>query len=274
VTDHEGQLAAPPVLSATVILVRDASGGGLEVLLLERHVKAEFAGGALVFPGGKVSSLDRDLDAARWTGRSITRWREDLHTASDPDALGVLAAAVRETFEESGVLLANREDGTPLRADDLTTPSFAAARQRLAKRGDEWDWRPWLADEGLVLDFSSLAFWSWWVTPEGQPRRFDTRFLVARLPSGQVAHHDDVETTGLRWTTPKAALEEQEQGRATIIFPTRRNLLALAPFETASEVWTAANAGRTDRRRIQPTIVMVDGRPMVQHPDEEAPSPV
>lgn len=272
-TDHAGQVAPVPVLSATVILVRDG-GVGLEVLLLERHAKAEFAGGALVFPGGKVSPVDRDLDAARWTGRSITRWREDLRTASDPDALGVLAAAVRETFEESGVLLANREDGTPLRADDLTTPSFAAARQRLTKRGDGWDWRPWLADEGLVLDFSSLAFWSWWVTPEGQPRRFDTRFLVARLPTGQVAHHDDVETTGLRWSSPRAALEEHEQGRATIIFPTRRNLLALASFETAADVWAAADAGRTDRRRIEPTIVMVDGRPMVQHPDEETPSPV
>jgi 8-oxo-dGTP pyrophosphatase MutT (NUDIX family) len=105
--------------------------GGLEVLLLERHLDADFAGGALVFPGGKVDEPDRELDAARWTGRSLARWREELGTASERDALGVLVAAIRETFEEAGVLLAHREDGTA-----VWTPTPCAARARSRRVAD------------------------------------------------------------------------------------------------------------------------------------------
>jgi 8-oxo-dGTP pyrophosphatase MutT (NUDIX family) len=267
--------AIPAVASASVILVRDGrEHAGLEVLLLERHLDADFAGGALVFPGGKVDERDHELDAARWTGRSLARWREELGTDTEREALGVLVAAIRETFEEAGVLLAHREDGTALDADALRHPGVVEARRRLAERGTAWDWRPWLSDEGLVLDLGALAFWSWWVTPVGQHKRFDTRFLIAHLPPRQVAHHDDVENTGLRWLSPAAALEEQARAAATIIFPTRRNLAALAAHGSADEAWEAARDGRVDRRRIQPSIVLVDGRPMVQHPYEDAPSPI
>jgi 8-oxo-dGTP pyrophosphatase MutT (NUDIX family) len=272
---RQGDGTVPPIASASVIVVRDARHrAGLEVLLLERHLDADFAGGALVFPGGKVDARDRELDAARWTGRSLARWREELGTATERDALGVLVAAIRETFEEAGVLLARREDGSPLDADALRRPSAVEARRRLAERGGSWDWRPWLSDEGLVLDLGALAFWSWWVTPVGQHKRFDTRFLIAHLPQGQVAFHDDVETTDLRWIGPADALEQQARAEATIIFPTRRNLAALASYGSADDAWVAARDGRVDRRRIQPTIVLVDGRPMVQHPYEDVPSPI
>jgi 8-oxo-dGTP pyrophosphatase MutT (NUDIX family) len=265
----------PAIASSTVVLVRDApSGQGLQVLLLERHLDSDFAGGALVFPGGKVDDIDRELDAARWTGRPLSRWHEELGTEAEADALGLLVAAVRETFEEAGVLLAHREDGTALEADDLSAESVLEARRRLSERGRPWDWRPWLADEGLVLDLGALALWSWWVTPLGQHKRFDTRFLIAQLPAGQVAFHDEVETTSLRWIAPVEALAEQAAGHATIIFPTRRNLQVLAGFDRASAAWRAAQAGEVDRRRIQPTIVMVDGRPMVQHPYEDTPEPI
>jgi 8-oxo-dGTP pyrophosphatase MutT (NUDIX family) len=267
--------AIPAVASASVILVRDGrEGAGLEVLLLERHLDADFAGGALVFPGGKVDERDHELDAARWTGRSLGRWREELGTDTEREALGVLVAAIRETFEEAGVLLAHREDGSALDADALRHAGVVEARRRLAERGTAWDWRPWLSDEGLVLDLGALAFWSWWVTPVGQHKRFDTRFLIAHLPPRQIAHHDDVENTGLRWMSPAEALEEQARAAATIIFPTRRNLAALAAYGSADEAWQAAHDGRVDRRRIQPSIVLVDGRPMVQHPYEDAPSPI
>ncbi len=267
--------AVPAVASASVVLVRDGrEHAGVEVLLLERHLDADFAGGALVFPGGKVDERDRELDAARWTGRSLARWREELGTDTEREALGVLVAAIRETFEEAGVLLAHREDGSPLDADALRRSSVVEARRRLTERGASWDWRPWLSDEGFVLDLGALAFWSWWVTPVGQHKRFDTRFLIAHLPPGQVAHYDDVETTSLRWITPADALDEQSRAEATIIFPTRRNLAALAAYGSADEVWEAARDGRVDRRRIQPSIVLVDGRPMVQHPYEDVPSPI
>ena len=131
-----------------------------------------------------------------------------------------------------------------------------------------------MTDEELVLDLGALALWSWWVTPEGQHKRFDTRFLVAVLPEGQHAQHDDVETTSLRWATPAEALAAHERGEATVIFPTRRNLADLARFDDAAAAWTAARDGQVDQRRIQPRVVRVGDRVMVQHPDEDDPEPI
>jgi 8-oxo-dGTP pyrophosphatase MutT (NUDIX family) len=275
----------PAIDAATVVLVRDRpirhgdldeprGAGRLETLLLERHIESDFAGGAFVFPGGKVDDADRHLDGARWVGRPLSEWRGPLGVTEDADALGLLVAAVRETFEEAGVLLAFREDGTPLDADDLTRPSFATARRRLAERGRPWDWRGWLEDEALTLDLGALALWSWWVTPTTSPKRFDTRFFVARLPAGQVARHDTVETTAVRWMRPADALAEQARGDVVVIFPTRHNLTALAAFATAEDAWNAAVAGEVDQRRIQPTLVEVEGRAMVQHPFGGAPEPL
>lgn len=265
--------SAPAVDAATIVLVRDRvrGEGPLEVLLLERHLDSDFAGGALVFPGGKVDDADRDLDAARWTGRDPKGWRETLGTATDADARGLLVAAVRETFEEVGVLFATREDGEPITPDDLRSPSFREARGRLCSRDERWDWRGWLEDEALVLDLRALEFWSWWVTPEGQHKRFDTRFLLGVLPPGQAPSHDDVEATSIRWWRPQDALDAHERGEVTIIFPTRRNLEALAAFGTAEAARQAARERQVDVRRIQPRVVEVDGELMVQHPYEDAP---
>ena len=265
--------------AATVLLLRDAPDRAgqrprLEVLLLERHLDSDFAGGALVFPGGKVDPADRTFDAGRWTGEPLSRWAERLGVDDPADALGLLVAGVRETFEEAGVLLARREDGTALTDEDLATPSFVRARQRLAGRDAAGGFEAWLSDEELVLDLGALALWSWWVTPEGQHKRFDTRFLVAVLPEGQHAQHDDVETTSLRWATPAEALAAHERGEATVIFPTRRNLSDLARFDDAAAAWAAARDGQVDQRRIQPRVVRVGDRVMVQHPDEDDPEPI
>jgi 8-oxo-dGTP pyrophosphatase MutT (NUDIX family) len=269
----------PPVDAATVLLVRDRPsrsaepdpGADLEVLLLERHLDSDFAGGALVFPGGKVAAADRELPPDRWTGSPLERWREPLGVTTDDDALGLLVAAVRETFEEVGVLLAARDDGAPIRAHDLASGSFVEMRERLASRGLDQDWRGWLEQQRLVLDLDALALWSWWVTPEGQHKRFDTRFFIAAAPADQIAEHDAVEATGVTWVRPLDVLEAQERGEVTIIFPTRRNLKGLAAFGTAAEALAAAREGRVDQRRIVPRVVRVDGRVMVQHPFEDAP---
>jgi 8-oxo-dGTP pyrophosphatase MutT (NUDIX family) len=266
--------STPAVDAATIVLLRDRvrGEGPLEVLLLERHLDSDFAGGALVFPGGKVDHADRHLDAARWTGRDPKGWRERLGTETDADARGLLVAAVRETFEEAGVLFANREDGEPVTPDELHSASFREARHRLCARDERWDWRRWLEDEALVLDLRALEFWSWWVTPEGQHKRFDTRFFLAVLPPGQAAAQDGVETTSLGWWRPEEALAAHEREDVMIIFPTRRNLEALARYATAEEARQAAQAGEVDTRRIQPEVVRVDGELMVQHPYEDAPS--
>jgi 8-oxo-dGTP pyrophosphatase MutT (NUDIX family) len=264
---------APAVDAATILLVRDRvrGKGPLEVLLLERHLDSDFAGGALVFPGGKVDDQDRELDAARWTGRNPKGWRERLGTETDAEARGLLVAAVRETFEEVGVLLATDEEEEPVTADQLRSASFREARRRLCSRDERWDWRRWLEDEALVLDLRSLEFWSWWVTPEGQHKRFDTRFFLAVLPPGQAPAHDDVEATSLGWWRPEDALAAAERGEVTIIFPTRRNLEALARFDTAEAARQAAHDGQVDTRRIQPTVVKVGGELFVQHPYEDEP---
>ena len=269
----------PAVDSASVVLLRDGpprseDGGNVEVLLLERHLDSDFAGGAYVFPGGKVDAADRELDPARWTGRPLSWWQPRLGAATPNDALGLLVCAVRETFEEAGILLATREDGQALTGDDLSQDSFRRARQQLSDRSQGWDWRGWLEDEALTLDLGCLALWSWWVTPEGQHRRFDTRFFITPLPAGQVAAHDRIETTALVWSRPEDALAEQARGAAVIIFPTRRNLQALSGHSSAHVVWEGALASTEPVPRIQPTIVMVEGRPMVQHPHESEPSPV
>ena len=268
----------PAVDAATILLLRDGhrQGGpddGLEVLLLERHIESDFAGGALVFPGGKVDAADRALPADRWRGRDPAAWRDTLGAERDEDALGLMVAAVRETFEEADVLLATR-GGQPVTDADLASPSFVEARRRLGSREESFDWTAWLEEEGLVLDLGSLAPWAWWVTPKGQHKRFDTRFFVACLPEEQSAAHDDVEMTALRWTSPRAALDAQAAGQVTVIYPTRKNLEALAEHTSAAAAWAAAEAGAVDLRRIEPTVVVVDGEVMVQHPHLDDPEPI
>jgi 8-oxo-dGTP pyrophosphatase MutT (NUDIX family) len=263
---------APAVDAATILLLRDADPG-LEVLLLERHIESDFAGGALVFPGGKVDAADRELAPERWSGVEPARWCEGLGVGREEDALGLLVAAVRETFEEADVLLATRA-GRPITDADLSEESFVEARRRLGSRDERFDWREWLEQEDLVLDLGALALWSWWVTPKGQHKRFDTRFFVARLPSEQSAAHDDVEMTALRWSTPQAALDAQREGTMTVIYPTRKNLEALCGYGDAADAWGAADRGEVDQRRIEPTVVIEGDRVMVQHPYETDPEPI
>lgn len=273
---HEPDTSVPAVPAATVLLVRDAPGDGLETLLMERHLRSEFMGGAYVFPGGKVDPLDEQLPSDRWTGVDLEVDVAELGVERPGEALGLRVAAVRETFEEAGVLLAHRADGRAVTADDLASPSFLDARRGLATRGEPYDWRPWLAEEELVLDLGALAFWSWWVTPHGENKRFDTRFFVAELPAEQaeVAAHDAVELTDMRWSTPQAALAAADAREVLIIFPTRRNLQTLAELPSAAAAVAAAREGRTDRRRIMPTLVLDGEVPMVQHPYEDDPEPV
>ncbi len=254
----------PTVDAASVLVVRDGTDAP-EVLLVERHGRADFAGGAFVFPGGKVSDADRDLDATRYAGVDPAAWARRLGTDGPRDALGLLVAAVRETFEEAGILLAHRK-GRPLSPDEVVSPGFVHMREQLSDRSTDTDWRGWLDDEDLVLDLGALELWAWWVTPEGQHKRFDTRFFVARLPDGQSAHHDDVETTALRWADPTWALGEQAAGRAKIIFPTRRILASLATFEDAASAIAAAAAGKVDQRRIQPRLERRGDQMWVHHP--------
>lgn len=284
-----------PTPAATVLLLRDApvpdgtddgsdaragSGGPagtrLEVLLLERSLNSDFVGGALVFPGGKVDPLDGTLDPARWQGPDPATELASLGVADGTQALGLRVAAVRETFEEAGVLLARHEDGAPVTAAELATVDAVEARAALIDRGPVADWFAWLERRQLVLDLDALALWSWWVTPEGIHRRFDTRFFVAALPAEQadVAAHDEVEITDVLWSTPAAALAAHAAGEAMVIFPTRCNLTDLDAHPSAAAAVAAARDGRCDTSRILPRTLRIDGVMVVQHPDGRPPEPI
>lgn len=252
-----------PTESATVMLLRDGPAG-LEVLMLERHVESDFAGGALVFPGGKVDEEDRTLPPARWTGLDLDEAAPVMGAAPEL-TLGWHVAALRETFEEAGVLLARR-GGEPVTSADLSTPAVREARQRLAARDAALSLSDWLAEHDLVLDLGALTWWSWWVTPPGLHKRYETRFFVAEAPAGQIGAHDEVETTSMRWTTPSDALAAGRDGSATVIYPTRKNLEVLAGFESTDAAIEAARRGAVDRRRTVPEIVRDEGDVLIRHP--------
>lgn len=262
--EHDGE-SRPALDAATVVVVRDGADG-LEVLVQERHVETDFVGGALVFPGGRVEETDRTLDDDLWTGGDPADIGDRLGTDAR-GGLGLLVAAVRESFEEAGLLFARHRDGTPVDADLLGEPDVVAARATLAARDDLGDFPVLLRDRDLQLDLGVFRPFAWWVTPAGMHRRYDTRFFVAAVPPGQVdaASSDLVETTSARWLSPAACLAGGEEGRFTVIFPTRKVLGELAEYATTDELVAASAARRPPR--IQPEIVEVDGTVMVQHPD-------
>lgn len=266
--DGEDRDATP---SASVLVVRDGDAG-VEVLMLERHLDSDFVGGALVFPGGKVDPADAALPAH--LGQDVDDVDADVAALGVDDAAqarAFRAAAVRETFEEAGILLAHHRDGRPVTADDLADEAARAARAGLVDRGPVDAFHAWLDAAGLVLDLGALAPWSWWVTPVGVHRRFDTRFFVATVPPEQRdgAAIDAVEVTSARWTTPRDAVAAHHAGAATVIFPTRCNLDDLAVHGRADDAVAAAR--RRPLTRILPTVTVEDGRPLVHHPDGRAP---
>lgn len=268
-----------PVPSATVAVVRDAPEG-VEVLLQERALASDFVGGAWVFPGGKVDPRDGDMEPERLGPHDLRRvhgvFGATVGSAGMASTRALLVAAVRETYEEAGVLLARR-DGRPVEARDLEDDAFVATRRALADRSSDHDWRPFLAEHDLVLDLDALVPLAWFVTPHGVHRRFSTRFFAAVVPEEQAhprhddSRHDDVEMTGTVWTTPSEALRAAEAGERQIIYPTRVVLSALAELDRADDVRSRSVAGDFDLRPIAPLVRRRDGRTWVQHPDGHPP---
>jgi 8-oxo-dGTP pyrophosphatase MutT (NUDIX family) len=241
--------SAPPVTpvpSATVLLVRDAPA--FEVLMVKRHHQIDFASGALVFPGGKAEAGDSD---PAWA---------DLATGWDAEG-GVEQAlkisAIREAFEESGVLLARTPDGEPWCAE----PRAAEARDAVAK-GE----RPFIdlvRDLDLRLDLGALTVYARWITPAMMPKRFDTWFFITTAPQDQLAACDGWETVDAEWIAPGEALRMAAEGARKIIFPTRMNLQLLAGSGSVGEAIAAARARplvvvepKTERRDGEPFLTL------------------
>ncbi|GAA3891581.1 NUDIX domain-containing protein [Saccharothrix violaceirubra] len=223
----------PPVVprdAATVVLVRDGSAG-LEVFLLRRVVGMAFAGGMTVFPGGGVDRRDADAPVA-WTGPP-REWWAGRFGCTPESAAALVCAAVREMFEESGVLLAGPSPDTVV-AD---TAAYASARAALVAR--ELSFAEFLNAEGLVLRADLLRPWANWVTPVDEPRRYDTRFFAAVLPSGQRADGETAEASDAVWQRPADAVADWRAGRRLLLPPTWAALADLAELGTAADVLAA-----------------------------------
>ena len=252
--------------AATVVVLRDAvRGGDYEVLMLRRHARSGFAADMWVFPGGVVDEGDGELEAAHWTGIDPGA----LSTRFGLTSRQVLAhhvAAVRETFEEAGLLLARRRDGSP---PDLGDPSLLQLRNDLADRSKKVNFAGWLQDRDLVLDLDALTYLSHWVTPAVEPRRYDTRFFLAHAPADQIAGHDQFEITDQRWIAPAGALDAGRAGEMPMIFPTILTLRWLREHDTVAAAVAAAE-GQPEIRRIQPHAELDDDGNFVRilHPDD------
>jgi 8-oxo-dGTP pyrophosphatase MutT (NUDIX family) len=243
---------AEPRHASTVILLRDGTGepGALEVYLLRRHVDMAFAAGMCVFPGGGVDQRDFDKQVS-WVGPSASEWAALLGT--DESLAGALVcAAVRETFEESGVLLAGPTSDSVV--DDTTGHDWEQDRHRLEAR--DLSFTDFLEKRGLKLRTDLLRLWGSWVTPVFEPRRFHARFFVAELPVGQVTRDVSTESDKVLWLSVRDAITAVDEHEMLMLPPTYCTCLEMFDFAHTSEVLAAAD-GR-DPTVVEPTAV-IDG---------------
>ena len=248
--------AVPTKDAATVMLVRDGEPG-IEVFLLRRVKGMPFAGGATVFPGGGVDATDAEA-AVTWAGPTDRWWADRLGT--DPEtARALVLAAVRETFEECGVLLAGPTQDSVV-AD---TSGFAAARQALESK--QLTFGNFLESEGLVVRSDLLRPWSHWITPVGEPRRYDTRFFVAVAPEGQVADGATAEAAEVTWQTPAATIGQWQAGESMLMPPTWSQLTSLSEYRSVAEILDAT----PEIPVVLPEIVIDGDRMRVGFPGQD-----
>ncbi|GAA0904336.1 NUDIX hydrolase [Pseudonocardia zijingensis] len=246
-----------PRPAATVLLLRDhphpvPGRSPLQVFLQRRVTGMAFAAGMTVFPGGGVDAGDRP-DPDHWAGPGPGWWAGRLGV--DPDLAGAFVqAAVRETFEECGVLLAG--PGVP--PDVRRHRADVVARRRT--------FTDVLAANGLVLRADLLHAWARWITPVGSPRRYDTAFFVARVPAGQEADAHTTEAVDAQWWNPDEALERWQEDEMQLMAPTARTLQEIAGFAESSAVLAAA--GHRVIRPITPTVRCEGGRLVSVLPDD------
>jgi 8-oxo-dGTP pyrophosphatase MutT (NUDIX family) len=232
-----GRSPVVPKAAATVVLLRPApraSSDRLQVYLLRRHLSMAFAAGMYAFPGGTVDPRDSDRSVA-WAGPSPADWGVRL-ACDESDARALVCAAVRETFEESGVLLAGT---TPYSVvEDTTTEDWERDRAALVDRSLAF--ADFLAARGLVLRTDLLAAWAHWITPEFEPRRYDTRFFVAALPVGQRTRDVSGEADAVAWLTAEDALAGVDSGAMLMLPPTYLTLREMAGYSTVESAFAAA----------------------------------
>ncbi|WP_282696118.1 NUDIX domain-containing protein [Streptomyces sp. CC208A] len=249
-----------PRRAATVLLLRDADGGP-EVHMLRRRTSMAFAGGAYAYPGGGVDP--RDEQPVRWAGPSLEEWAERLGLDDPAQAQAVVCAAVRETFEEAGVLLAGESPDTVV--GDTTGEDWERDRQALVAR--ELAFADFLDRRGLVLRSDLLGAWARWITPEFEQRRYDTWFFVAALPAGQRTRDVSGEADRTVWIRPAEAAAGYDRGELTMMPPTIATLRSLQPCGTAAEALTAA--GKQSMTPVLARARVEDGQVVLTWPGHD-----
>jgi len=240
---------AEPHPSASILLLRDGANG-LEVLTLQRGARVGFAANMLAFPGGRV-------DIGDWAWRLRRRAQGGAHlTISD---LAHRLAALRELFEEAGVLLAAPE--RHVMKLGAGAAFRVAVRYRRRVHAGRLGFAAMLERSGLLLDAGKLVPFAHWVTPAIAPKRYDTRFYLAAAPAGQRAVADGAESVRVAWRRPRDVLAAWEAGAETLMFPTRLNLMKLAKADTAAAALSSARAAPVPQ--VTPELALEGGRRLV-----------
>lgn len=246
-----GRIAPAPVRpAATVVVMRDHPEHGLQVFMMRRVSSMEFAAGAYVFPGGSVDSRDGET-GIRWAGPTPDRWGATLR-ADESLARELVCAAVRETFEETSVLLAGATMDTVV--DDTRGDDWEADRRRLLDRSHSM--AEFLERRHLVLRSDLLRPWAHWITPDIEPKRYDTRFFVAAIPPGQQAGDVSTEADQVTWVRPADAMEHARRGEWRLFPPTLATVTELAGYRSVAEVLAAPR----DIVVVQPRAEIIDGK--------------
>ena len=251
---ESGREPVEPRDASTVVLLREGDGqpGGLEVYLLRRVNQMAFAAGFCVFPGGGVDPRDFDQQIA-WAGPPAEQWADLLDT-SPSHARALVCAAVRETFEESGVLLAGPTPETVVA--DTTGDDWEDDRRALEAR--ELSLTDFLRRRDLVLRTDLLRWWGSWITPAFEPRRYDTRFFVAALPEGQVTRDVSSESDQVLWLPVREVVRAVDAGTLAMLPPTYATCLELYEPRSVGEALAASET--RDRTPILPEMqVDADG---------------
>ena len=256
--------AVPIQPAATVMIVDDRPD--LQVLMIQRNAAMVFGGGMWVFPGGRVDPADADSFEEHCLGLNDQAASNILGV--DDDGLAFWVAAIRENYEEAGLLLGRRRDDVPF---DL--PLMEQHRAEL--NAGERSFLSIVREVGMLLDTSTVHYIAHWITPLGSPRRYSARFFVSSPPDGQDITHDESETVDWSWVSPQAALAQHERGEMVMMSPTVRMLRSLALFDSADAVLAAARANQSDERvrvRTAPDgsdVLILPGEPGYADADQE-----
>lgn len=253
---------AEPRTAATIVLVRPGARpapGALEVYLLRRHVDMAFAAGMAVFPGGGVDPRDFE-QAVGWVGPSPQEWAARMGVEV-PLARALVCAAVRETFEESGVLFAGPTDETIV--EDTTGDDWEEDRRRLEAR--ELSFTEFLQQRDLKIRSDLLAVWASWRTPVFEPRRYMTWFFVAALPPGQQTRDVSTESVEVSWLSVRDAIGAAEDGEMLVLPPQYYTFLQLYGCPTPESVLETA-AGR-DLSTVEPIGAVRDDVAYLELPE-------